>query len=133
LALALGPAPAASAGAAAASCTTACATTRSGCSLLRATCSIACVICWRVRSLSAAKLGSSRSTRSERLTGSIRSTHSTWPIMRNVVMMLPTVRLAAAWAVCACSTSSGPLGQFASVQANSGGRPRAALGRQPLP
>ena len=79
------------------------------------------MICWRVSSLSLAKLGSWRSTLSDLLTGSISSTQSIWPISRNVVMMLLTVRFAATWADWLSITSAGPSGQFLSIHFTSGG------------
>jgi len=87
----------------------------------RASCSMAWVICWRVSSLSLQKLGSWPSTCRERLTGSIRSTQSTWPIRRRVVMMLPTVRLDATCALWLSSISVCPSGQCCSVHRTSAG------------
>ncbi len=79
------------------------------------------VICWRVSSLSWAKLGNCLSTCNERLTGSISSTQSTWPIMRKVVMMLPTVMLVATCVVWLSTISTCPSRQCLSVHSTSAG------------
>ena len=82
-----------------ASLTTACATASSVSSASRAIFSMACVVCWRVPSLSSAKLGNCRKTCNALLTGSINSRHSTCPISRRLLMMLLIVRLVATCAV----------------------------------
>ena len=96
--------------------TTDSATASSVCPVSRATFSIACVICWRVPSLSSPKLGNCCNTCSALLTGSISSRHSTWPIRRRLLMMLLIVRLVDACAAWLSAIRLNPLTQCRLIQ-----------------
>ena len=96
--------------------TTASATDSSVCPVPLASFSMACVICWRVPSLSSAKLGNCCSTCIALLTGSINSRHSTWPIKRRLLMMLLMVRLVDTCAAWPSAISAWPFAQCKLIQ-----------------